>query len=146
MIEVKNNNLIIDEKKYSINEINMIQSVNGKLYFSNNIVEISKNPYDINELHKKLTDAGFSNFELFNNSVVNVENIDSMYIKYFQFAGISIFQCDKKHAEMFMLVMNCKNGKAETISFRTAKEAEKCYHILDNAIIDFKNNNFNNLK
>lgn len=138
MIEIKNDNLIIDKKTTPINQINMIQSAKGKLYFSNSIVEISEKPYDINEVYEKLQSAGCSNFVLIDNVIINVSNVDSTYIKYFQYAGISIFQCDKKNAEMYMLVLNCKNGRAENIFYRSAKEAEKAYHKLDDSIIDFK--------
>lgn len=139
MLEVKNNNLIIDDKKRAIDEINMIQSAKGKLYFSNNIVEISQNSYDINEVYKTLQSAGLNNFVLYDNVIVNANNVESVYFKYFQYAGISIIQCDKANAEMCMLVLNCKNGISETISFRTDKEAEKCYHVIDNAITTLKN-------
>ena len=138
MIEIKNDNLIIDKKTTPINQINMIQSAKGKLYFSNSIVEISDKPHDSNELYNKLQSAGCSNFVLIDNVIVNVANIESSYMKYFQYAGISIFQCNRENAEMYMLVLNCKNGRAENILYRSAKEAEKAYHKLDDAIIDFK--------
>ena len=138
MIEIKNDNLIIDNKSTPINQINMIQSAKGKLYFSNSIVEISKESYDINEVFATLQAAGLKDFILIDNVIVNIENVESMYIKYFQYAGISIFQCDKENAEMYMLVLNCKNGRTENIFYRSSKEAEKSYHILDNAIIDYK--------
>lgn len=139
MIKIKNNILTIDKKSTNIDEINMIQSVKDKLYFSNNIVEISPKPYDINLLHKNLVEAGLENFILLDNVIVNLDNVVSLYIKYFQYAGISIFQCNKEDAEMYMLAINCRNGKTETISFRTWAEAEKCYHTLDKALTDLRN-------
>ena len=139
MLEVKNNNLIIDDKTRAIDEINMIQSAKGKLYFSNSIVEISENSHDINEVYKKLQSAGFNNFILLNNVIVNVDNIDSLQRKYFQYAGISIIQCDKENYEMCMLVLNCKNNSSENISYGSCEDMEKDYNAIHNAMIDLKN-------
>lgn len=138
MLEVKNNNLIIDDKTRAIDEINMIQSAKGKLYFSNSIVEISENSYDINEVYKKLQSASSNNFVLIDNAIVNVNNIESLHKKYFQYAGISIIQCDRENYEMCMVVLNCKNGSSETISFRSEKEADDCCEIINKAIADLK--------
>ena len=140
MLEIKNDNLIIGKKSTSIDEINMIQSAKGKLFFSNSIVEISKDAYDINEVYNELKKAGYSNFVLLDNAIVNVENINEVYIKYYQYAGISIFQCNKENAEMYMVVIACKNGKSETISFSSEIEAEKCCDLLNTALNNFKSN------
>ena len=144
MIEIKNDNLIIDKKSTPIKEINMIQSAKGKLYFSNKIVEIADGYYSIYGVYNLLKKAGFTNFVYLDNVVVNAENINSLHINYYQFAGLSIFQSNKENAEMYMLVMNCKNGKSETISFSSAKEVEKCYHILDNVVSDIKSSQIYN--
>ena len=138
MVEIKNNNLIIDGKSTPIDEINMIQSAKGKLYFSNNIVEISKESHDIKELNNIFQQAGLTNFVLIDNVIVNTENVSDIYVKYFQYAGISIFQCNKENAEMYMLVMTCKNGKAETISFSSIEELEKYRNIIENSIANLK--------
>ena len=139
MIEINGNMLFIDEKSTQIENINIIKSIKNKLYFSNNIVEISPKSHNIDEVYSVLQQAGLSNFVLINNAIVNASNIESMYIKYYQYAGLSILQCEKGNAEMCNLILCCKNGKEETISFPTTKEAEKCYHILDAAVADIKN-------
>ena len=144
MIEIKNKTLIIDGKSAPIKDVNMIQSAKGKLYFSNKFVEVSKNSYEINDVYKILKNVGITNFVLVDKVIVNAENIKSLYIQYYQYAGLSIFQCDKANAEMCMLCINCKNGRSETISFSSAKEAEKCYHILDNAVADIKSSQIYN--
>ena len=73
MINIKNNVLTIDGNSKPIKDINIIQSINGKLYYSNRIVEISKNPCDIKELHKEFQENGLDNFVLLENIILNIE-------------------------------------------------------------------------
>ena len=80
----------------------------------------------------------YSAASVIDNVIVNTENVSDIYVKYFQYAGISIFQCNKENAEMYMLVMNCKNGKAETISFSSIEELEKYRNIIENSIANLK--------
>ena len=139
MIEINDNNLVVDGKQMPIEKINIIKLIKNKLYLSNNIVEISPKSYKLDEVVAALQEAGLTNFVKIENAIVNAGNVESMYIKYYQYAGISIFQCEKYNADMCNLVICCKNGKEETISFSSSKEAEKNYHILDSVVTEIKN-------
>ena len=90
-----------------------------------------------------LVRTGIKNFVLIDNVIVNTENVSDIYVKYFQYAGISIFQCNKENAEMYMLVMTCKNGKAETISFSSIEELEKYRKTIENSITNLKSSQMN---
>jgi len=139
MIEVKNNNLIIDGVSKSLKDINIINCKGNAIYFSNNMVErIKEYPYTIEEVYNAITTAGYNGFWLVNNTLININNIEKVFIKYYQYAGLSIVESSKANAETCFVNIVCKNGKTESISFSSDKEAEKFYNDLDNKIIDIK--------
>ena len=140
MLEIKNNNLIIDGKAKSLNDINVING-NEKTVciFVNMLVGVKKHDCSIKDLHKQLVEAGYNNFMLTNNAIINLNNIENMYIKYYQYAGISILESSKANAELCLLNLVCKNGKTESMSFNSNKEADKVYRTINDKLIDFKN-------
>lgn len=138
MIEIKGNKLKIDGKVMDLDEVNIIHQVKNNLHLSNSIVEFAQN-LDIKELFEKLKEKGFHNFILVNKALVNINNVDSLKIKYYQYAGISIYECEKKHAELYVISLECKDGKTESISFRTLAETEKYYQELDAKLTELNN-------
>ena len=84
MIEIKNDQLNIDGKKISLNDINIIHQVQNNLHLSNSIVEFAKN-HEVKEVFEKLTENELNNFILINRSIVNLDNVKSAYIKYYQY-------------------------------------------------------------
>jgi len=139
MIEVKDNEIIIDGVVKYLNNVNLIKSENDSVYFSSNIVErIKKYPYNIKEVYKQINNAGLTNFWLTNNTIINLNNIESVHIKYYQYAGLSIIETSKLNAEKCFVNMVCKNRKIESIGFSSDKEAEKFYHELDDKLIEIK--------
>lgn len=139
MLEVKDNKLIIDGITKDFKDINLINSKGDSVYFSNNMVErIKIYPYTVQEVYETLSNAGINSFWLVNNTIINLNNIERVYIKYYQYAGLSIIETLKANAETCFVNIVCKNGKTEAISFSSDKEAEKFYHELDNKIIDVK--------
>lgn len=135
MVEIKNDQLIIDDKKLDLTDVNIIHQVQNNLHLSNNIVEFAQNQ-DVKEVFKKLSQHGYNNFMLINRAIVNLANVESAIIKYFQYAGISIYECEKKHAELHVISLNCKNGKTESISFRTFAEAEKFHQEINKKLAE----------
>lgn len=138
MIEIKNNQLIVDGFKIDLNEINVIHQVKNNLHLSNSIVEFAQN-LDIKELFEMLKEKGLINFILVNKALVNINNVASLKVKFYQYAGISIYECEKKHAELYVISLECKDGKTESISFRTLAETEKYYQELDAKLTELKN-------
>ena len=139
MLEVKDNKLIIDGIVKDLKDVNLINSKSNAIYFSNNMVErIKSYPYSIEEVYKVLENSGINTFWLVNNTIINLNNIERVFIKYYQYAGLSIVETLKENAETCFVNIVCKNGKTETISFSSDKEAEKFYHELDNKIINLK--------
>ena len=140
MVEIKNNALIIDGETKNLNNINIINGKNNFVYFSNNMLERIKNyPYSIEEVYSQIEKSGLKNFWFVNNTIINVNNILKVYIEYYQYAGLSIIKSSKTNAETCFVKIECVNGKTESISFSSDKEAEKFYHELDNKIINLKN-------
>ena len=139
MLEVKDNKLIIDGIVKDLKDVNLINSKSNAIYFSNNMVErIKSYPYSIEEVYKVLENSGINTFWLVNNTIINLNNIERVFIKYYQYAGLSIVETLKENAETCFVNIVCKNGKTESISFSSDKEAEKFYHELDNKIINLK--------
>ena len=139
MVEIKNNALIIDGETKNLNNINIINGKNNFVYFSNNMLERIKNyPYPIEEIYALIKKAGLNNFWFVNNKIININNIQKVYIKYYQYAGLSIIESLRINAETCVVNIECVNGRTESISFSSDKEAEKFYHELDNRIIESK--------
>ena len=139
MIEIKNNVLKINEIAKPVKDINIIKVVKDSVCLSNRMVDSVECDCKIEDLYQKFIDAKLNNFVLSNNTIINLENIKSLYIKNYQYAGISIYQCEKEHAELCLLVFVCKNGRNEIMPFSTFKEAEHWYHEIDTLITDYKN-------
>ena len=139
MIEIKKNKIIVDGIEKEINKINVINLSRNYLSFSGRIADCVKYENDINSVYEKLTEAKLSGFLLIGNNIVNLNNITSLHIEYYQYAGISIHKCSPGNAEMYLLALVCKNGIKETIAFRTHKEAEQCYHEIDTALTQLRN-------
>lgn len=139
MLELKNNKLIIDGVEKNLKDINLIIGNENTISFSSNLVErIKEYPYSILDLYAELTKTGLKSFWLTNNKIINLNNIERVYIKYYQYAGLSIIETIKSNAEKCNVNIVCKNGKTESVSFSSDKEAEKFYHELDNKIMDIK--------
>ena len=136
MIEIKNNQLVIDGFKISLNDINIIHQVKNNLHLSNSIIEFAKD-IEIKDVFKVINNSE-NNFILINKAIVNLDNVESASIKYYQYAGISIYECEKKHAELYVLRLLCKDGNTETISFRTLEEVQKYYQELQNRLSELK--------
>lgn len=139
MLKIKDNKIIVDGIKREIDKINMINLSRNYLSFSNRIFDCVKYEDDINSVYQLLTNANLNGFLLQGNNIINLNNVVSLHIEYYQYAGISIHQSSMANAELCLLALNCKNGKKETIPFRTHKEAEKCYHEIDGALSDLRN-------
>lgn len=138
MVEVKNNKLMIDGSKTALDQINVIHQVGDNLHVSNSIVEFAKN-VSIKDVYKQVSKAN-GNFMLINRAMVNLDNVESVGIKYYQYAGISIYECDKKNAELYTLSLQCANGKTEAISFKTLLEVQKAFRQLKLKLVELKNN------
>ena len=139
MIKIEDNKIIIDKVVKNLNDVNLIIGNDNTISFSSNLVErIKEYPYSISDLYTELTKAGLKSFWLINNKIINLNNIERVYIKYYQYAGLSIIETIKANAETCNVNIVCKNGKTETISFSSDKEAEKFYHQLDDKITDMK--------
>ena len=123
MLEVKDNKLIIDGIVKDLKDVNLINSKSNAIYFSNNMVErIKSYPYSIEEVYKVLENSGINTFWLVNNTIINLNNIERVYIKYYQYAGLSIVETLKENAETCFVNIVCKNGKTESISFTNSSD------------------------
>lgn len=138
-MEIKNNKLIIGDKTKNIEEINIIKAAKGGVYLSNNIVDFAECDLSLERLHEGIVRAGFENFHVVNNMIINIENIESMHIKYYQYAGISIYQSSREHSEFCLLNLVCRKGKIEVIPCSTPQEAEHWHHEIDTLVTDYKN-------
>lgn len=139
MLEIKDNKIIVDGIEREIDKINMINLSRNYLSFSSKISDCVKYEGDINSVYQLLTNENLNGFLLQGDNIINLNNIISLHIEYYQYAGISIHKSSMANAELCLLALNCKNGKKETIAFRTHKEAEKCYHEIDGALSDIRN-------
>lgn len=139
MLEVKDNKLIIDDTVKDLKDINLINGKNNNVYFSDNMLErIKIYPYSVEKVHLALLNAGLNDFWLVNNTIINLNNIERVYIKYYQNAGVSVVESSKANAATCFVNIVCKNGRTESISFSSDKEAEKFYHLIDDKIADMK--------
>lgn len=138
-LDIKDGKILVEGFEREIDKINMINLSREYLSFSSKISDCVKYEDDINSVYQLLTNANLNGFLLQGNNIINLNNINSLHIEYYQYAGISIHQSSMENAELCLLALNCKNGKKETIPFRTNKEAEKCYHEIDIALTDLRN-------
>jgi len=139
MIEIKDDKIVADGIERYINKINVITLSRNYLSFSGRIADCVKYEQDIDSFYKELINTGNKSFILFDNKIINLNNIDSMHIDFYQYAGISILKSSKTNADLYILILECNNGKNESIPFRTFKEAEHCCYFIDNALAKFKN-------
>ncbi|MBQ8615364.1 MAG: hypothetical protein IJ415_02240 [Clostridia bacterium] len=139
MIKIEQDKIIFDGLEKDIEDINVINISKNYLCFSSRIADCVKYDKDIDSFYQELTKAKLSGFALIENNIINLNNVISLHIDFYQYAGISIHQCSKENAELYHLNLVCKNGRKETIPFRTFKEAEKCYHGIDIALTDLRN-------
>lgn len=138
MIKINEDKIIADGLEKDLSNINVINLSNKYLSFSSRIADCVKYEGDIESFYKKITNAGLNGYLLLGNNVINLNNVVSLHIEYYQYAGISIHKCSPEHAEMYLLTIECQNGKKETISFRTNKEAEQCYKEINSAFKQLK--------
>ena len=138
MIKIKKDKIIFDGLEKNIEDINVINISKNYLCFSSRIADCTKYDKDINTFYGEITKAGLSGFSLIENNIINLNNVLSLHIEFYQYAGISIHKSSKENAELYHLNLVCKNGKKETIPFRTFKEAEHCYHEIDGALADLR--------
>ena len=109
MVEIKNNALIIDGETKNLNNINIINGKNNFVYFSNNMLERIKNyPYPIEEIYALIKKAGLNNFWFVNNKIININNIQKVYIKYYQYAGLSIIESLMVELNLFLFLQTRK--------------------------------------
>jgi len=139
MIEIKKDKFIINGNEKMLKNVNIIKTEKDGLCFSNRFTDCVDCEYDTNDLYQSIVGAGLKGFMMANDVIVNLNNVESMFIKYYQLAGISIHACKQDHADLCLLTLVCKNGRTESIPFNTHKEAEKCYHEIDSKLSDLKN-------
>ena len=139
MLEIKQDKIIVDGVIKEINKMNVINLSRNYLSFSSNIADCTPYDKDINSFYTELLNAGYNNLLLFDNNIINLNNIMSLHIEFYQYAGISIHKCSQANAELYHLNLVCRNGKKETIPFRTFKEAEECYYVIDTALTQLRN-------
>lgn len=139
MIKINEDKIIADGLEKDINKIVVVNWSKNYLSFSSRIADCVKYEKGIEAFYEELTNAGLTGFVLVDNNIINLNNIASLYIEFYQYAGISIHQSTKANAELYHLNLVCKNGKKETIPFRTFKETEQCYHEIDAALTELRN-------
>jgi len=140
MLEVKDNKLKIGKTVKDLKDVNLINGKEKSISFSNNMLErITEYPYTLDEVYSVLTNAGLQNFWLVNNTIVNLNNVEDVKIKYYQYAGLSIVESTKENAETCFINIICKNGKTESISFSSVKEAEYFNNTLTSLLFELKN-------
>ena len=138
-LDIKDGKILVEGFDREIDKINMINLSREYLSFSSKISDSHKYNGDINSVYQLLIDANIKGLLLQGNNIINLNNVVSLYIDYYQYAGISIHKSSMANAEMCLLTLVCKDGKKESIPFRTHKEAEKCYHEIDGALSDLRN-------
>ncbi|MBR4998263.1 MAG: hypothetical protein IKY10_00130 [Clostridia bacterium] len=139
MIEIKKDKIFADGIERHIDNVNLINFSRNYLSFSGRIGDCVKYDKTIEVFYQELTQKGLTGFVLLNNDIVNLNNIVSVDIEFYQYAGISIHKTSKENAELYHLNFVCKNGKKETIPFRTYKEAEECFKAVNKALKNIKN-------
>lgn len=139
MLEIKEDKIIADGLEKDIDKIVVVNWSKDYLSFSSRIADCVKYEKGIESFYEELTNAGLTGFVLVDNNIINLNNINSLHIEFYQYAGISIHKCSQANAELYHLNLVCKNGRKETIPFRTFKEAEQCYHKIDTALADLRN-------
>ena len=140
MIKINKDKIVADGLEKEIDKIVVINWSKNYLSFSSRIADCVKYEKGIEAFYEELNNAGLTGFVLVDNNIVNLNNIASLHIEFYQYAGISIHQSSKENAELYHLSIVCKNGRKETIPFRTFKETEQCYHAIDAALTDLRNN------
>ena len=145
MLEIKKDKIIADGLEKNYDRITVMNIARGYLFFSGGIADCV--PYDkkLSDVYESLQNAGVKGFILQDDNIINLNNINSIDIEFYQYAGISIHKCSKEHAELYHLNIVCKNGKIETIPFRTYKEAENLQLALNNALTDLNNEQTNSI-
>ena len=134
MIEIKKNKIIADGIERDIDNINVINYSRNYLSFSSRIADCAKYEKGIEAFYEELNNAGLIGFILHGNDIVNLNNVITLTIEFYQYAGISIHKTTKENAELYHLNLVCKNGRKETIPFRTYKEAEECFNFIGAAL------------
>lgn len=138
MIEIKKDKIIADGIERRIENVNVINFSRNYLSFSGRIGDCAKYEDGIETFYQALKKAGLTGFILHGNDIINLNNIVSADIEFYQYAGISIHKTTKQNAELYHLNFICKNGKKETIPFRTYNEAEECFKTVNSALRKFK--------
>ena len=137
MIAVYNDKINIDNTIKNLNKINVIKGNEKSFYFSDNLVTgEGEFPYNIKHLHSVLQRAEKTNFILTENAIVNIQNVKEVVMEYFQYAGISIYKCCKKDAELYVVSLLCTNGKTESISYHSFKQAQACFNEINKNLKD----------
>ena len=138
IMEIKNNEIKIEHKVKKLSDVNVIKVSKGYVYLSSRLVDCIESNLTIDEIETALIDAEYNDFYKSDNMLINIENVKSMFIRHYQYAGISIYECNKNNSDLNIVNLVCKNGKNESIPFSTFKEAEAFYHDVDSAIIEYK--------
>lgn len=138
MIEINEEKIVVDGIERKMDNVNVITLSRDYLSFSGRIADCTKYEKDINSFYQELINSGCKGFMLFENNIINLNNIDSMHIDFYQYAGISIHKSSQSNADLYLLILTCKNRKKESIPFRTFKEAEQCYHEIDAALANLR--------
>ena len=137
-MEIKNNELKIEHKTKKLSDINVIRVARGYVYLSSSLVDCIQSELTISDIKDALNNAGIDEFYEVENMLINTDNIKNMFIKHYQYAGISIYQCEKDHSDLNVVNIVCKNGKTESVPFSTFREAEAFYHEVDSAICSYR--------
>lgn len=139
MLRIEDSKIIANGVEREINKINIMNLSKRYLSFSNKIADCVEYDKDMKSFYQELLNAGHQGLLLIDNNIINLNNILSLHIEFYQYAGISIHKSSKENAELYHLNIVCKNGRKETIPFRTFKEAEQCYHEIDLALSQLRN-------
>lgn len=143
MLKINKDKIIADGMEKSYDNITVMTLARNYLSFSGGIADCVQYDGKIKDVYNALLDAGITGFILHDNNLININNIQSSCIDFYQYAGISIHQCSKDNAELYHLKLMCKNGKTETIPFRTFNEAEDLHFIINNALIELSSEEVN---
>ena len=138
MIEIKKDKIIADGIERDIDNINVISYSRNYLSFSSRIADCAKYEKGIDSFYEEIKKAGLKDFVLYESEIINMGNVLSIDMEFYQYAGISILKTSKENAELYDVVLKCRNGKKETIPFRTYKEAEECLSVIQQALQQMK--------
>ena len=92
MIEIKKEKIRADGIERDIDNINVISYSRNYLSFSSRIADCAKYEKGIDSFYEELKKAGLKDFVLYGSEIINMENVLSVDMEFYQYAGISILK------------------------------------------------------